>query len=173
LLLSMDIANLAAFQAGEPLPFIISWSFRFLYSLVGGGGCTIGLCILMAFKAKSEQLRTIGKIALPTSFCSINEPIIFGVPVVLNHILAIPFIFTPVITTTIAYVVTFMGIVPTPIGIFLPTGTPMLVSAFIQGGFSLIVLQALLIALTVVCYYPFFKKLDSQKCKEEAEYNQA
>lgn len=170
LLLSMDIANLAAFQAGEPLPFIISWSFRFLYSLIGGGGCTIGLCLLMAFKAKSEQLRTIGKIALPTSCCSINEPLVFGIPIVLNATLAIPYIFTPIVTTSIAYVLTVMGIVPTPIGIFLPTGTPMLFSAFVQGGLTLVALQAVLMIVTIICYYPFFTKLDAQKCKEEAAF---
>ena len=173
LLLSMDIANLAAFKAGEPLPFIISWSFRFLYSLLGGGGCTIGLCLLMAFKAKSEQLRTIGKIALPTSFCSINEPLVFGIPIVLNATLAIPYLLTPLLTTSIAYVLTVMGIVPTPIGIFLPTGSPMLFSAFVQGGITLVILQVFLVAVTIVSYYPSFKKLDAKKCAEEAAYKDA
>ncbi|MBP2658355.1 MAG: cellbiose transporter subunit [Firmicutes bacterium] len=173
LLLSMDIANLAAFKAGEPLPFIISWSFRFLYSLLGGGGCTIGLCLLMAFKAKSEQLRTIGKISLPTSFCSINEPLVFGIPIVLNATLAVPYLLTPLLTTTIAYVLTVMGIVPTPIGIFVPTGTPMFFSAFIEGGVMLVILQVILVAFTVICYYPFFRKLDVQKCAEEAAYKNA
>ncbi|WP_368901728.1 PTS sugar transporter subunit IIC [Oceanobacillus oncorhynchi] len=169
LLLSMDIANLAAFQAGEPLPFVISWAFRFLYSLIGGGGCTLGLCLLMAFKAKSKQLKAVGKISLPTSLFSINEPLIFGVPIVLNPILAIPFIFTPLVTMTCAYLATVSGIIPTPIGVFLPTGTPVLFSAFVQGGILLVLFQFIMIGVTVVCYYPFFKKLDKDRCKEEAE----
>ncbi|MGE7687361.1 PTS sugar transporter subunit IIC [Peribacillus simplex] len=171
LLLSMDLANLAAFQAGEPLPFVISWAFRFLYSLIGGGGCTLGLCLLLAFRAKSQQLRAIGKIALPTSFFSINEPLIFGIPVVLNPILTIPFILTPIVTMTLAYLATISGLIPTPIGVFLPTGTPVLFSAFVQGGIILVLFQLLMIAVTIVCYYPFFKKLDKQRCAEEETSN--
>ncbi|MGV2622927.1 UNVERIFIED_CONTAM: PTS transporter subunit EIIC [Halobacillus marinus] len=167
LLLSMDLANLAAFQAGEPLPFVISWAFRFLYSLIGGGGCTLGLCLLMAFKAKSKQLKAVGKLSLPTSLFSINEPIIFGVPIVLNPILAIPFIFTPIVTITCAYLTTVSGLIPTPIGVFLPTGTPVLFSAFVQGGILLVLFQVLMIGVTIVCYYPFFKRLDKNRCKEE------
>lgn len=167
LLLSMDVANLAAYQAGQPMPFIISWSFRFVYVLIGGSGCTMGLNLLMMFKAKSEQLKAIGKVAFPTSCFSINEPIIFGIPIVLNPIFALPFIITPVITMTIGYVLTVMKIVPTPIGVFLPTGTPLIIAAFIEGGIKVAILQVLLIGVSALCYYPFFKKYDDMKYKEE------
>lgn len=169
ILISMDLANLAAFQSGQPLPYVISWSFRFLYVLIGGGGSTLGLCLLMAFRAKSKQLQAVGKLALPTSIFSINEPIIFGVPIVLNPTLAIPFIFTPIITMTIAYLLTVAGIVPIPIGVFLPTGTPVLFSAFVEGGLKLVVLQFLLIGVSAICYYPFFKKLDNKNYLAEVE----
>jgi cellobiose PTS system EIIC component len=66
-----------------------------------------------------------------------------------------------------------MGIVPTPIGIFVPTGTPMFFSSFIEGGIMLVILQVFLVTFTVVTYYPFFRKLDSQKCAEEAAYRNA
>ncbi|EGO65038.1 PTS sugar transporter subunit IIC [Acetonema longum] len=166
---AMDLENLTAFQHGDPLPHVIGWAFWVVFGIIGGAGSTFALNVLMAFKSKSQQLRMLGKIALPTSLVRINEPLIFGIPVVLNPILAIPFVLVPVLGVTIAYLATVAGLVPRVIGIFPALGIPIVINAFMQGSWKFVVLQLLIIALSFVIYYPFFKKLDEQKLKMEQD----
>lgn len=77
------LENLAAYGAGTPLPNKIIMSCWLGYTSVGGAGGTLGLCFLMFFLAKSKRYKTLGKIALPAGCCGINEPVIFGTPIVL------------------------------------------------------------------------------------------
>src|SRR5690625_5242761 len=91
LLLSNTMDNAAAYQVGEPLPHIITRQFS-RYVALGGGGATFGLVLCMVLFAKSKQYRSLGKLSLAPGFFNINEPIIFGVPIVLNPIMVVPFI---------------------------------------------------------------------------------
>ena len=138
---------------------------------IGGSGCTIGLAILLVTVCKSKYLKDLGRIGIAPAIFNINEPLIFGSPVVLNLTLAIPFVFTPMITATIAWVATSLGMVnrvvitapwtlPGPIGAYLATG----------GDWRAAVLCCVLIAVSVICYFPFVKMYDNQFLdKEQAE----
>lgn len=160
--------NTTAQAVGETLPHIAAEPFFQWFIWIGGSGCTIGLAILLAFKAKSKYGSTLGKAIITPSIFNINEPVIFGVPIVLNPILMIPFIVTPMICATIAWFVTKAGLVnpvtitapwtlPGPIGAFLATG----------GDWRAAVLNIVLIIVSVICYYPFFKIYDQNEIDKE------
>lgn len=161
------LENLEAYAANTALPNMIvkaNWS---VYASLGGAGGTIGLCIAMLFFTKSQRYKTLGKLALPAGLCGINEPITFGLPMVLNTIMIIPLILTPIITFGIAYLCTITGIVPPLNGTEIPLGTPVIFSGWLAGGIRVAILQIVLIAIQFAIYFPFIKVLDRQALKEE------
>lgn len=162
-----SLDNLAAYAAGEPLPNIITMSNWSIYASLGGAGGTLGLCLLMLFFGKSKRYKTLGRLAIAPGICGINEPITFGMPMVLNTTMIIPFVFTPIITFSIAYACTYFGIVDPLNGTTIPLGTPVIVTAMIAGGWKTAVLQAVLIVIQACIYLPFFKVLDKQACEIE------
>ncbi|MFD2706977.1 PTS sugar transporter subunit IIC [Salibacterium lacus] len=167
--LPLGVENLEALQAGEQLPNIVNTGFFTAFVIVGGSGVTLGLCILMSFIAKSSRYKTLGRLALPGSFFGINEPLIFGLPIVLNPYLAIPFIAAPLFGACAAYFSMASGLVPYVAGTHLPLGTPVIASAFLQGGIILVILQIIIIFVGTLIYYPFFRYLDNQALKEEQQ----
>ncbi|QNO13974.1 PTS sugar transporter subunit IIC [Alkalicella caledoniensis] len=167
--MSLDFQNLAAYTAGQPLPNIIGTKFMVNYVLIGGAGTTIGLGLWMAFKAKSKKLSKLGKMTLPTNMFNINEPLLYGTPIVMNPILALPFVITPLVSGTLAYFATTLGIVPRLIGVQVPLPTPTILSGFLQGSWKIAALQIVIIFISLAIYFPFFKKLDNQYIKEEQE----
>lgn len=167
-LLPLALENLAVYQAGGSPEFIYTTAFKNTYQF-GGAGMTISLCILMVFVARSQRYKALGKLALPANIFYINEPIIFGAPIVLNVTLIIPFILAPLVTQILAYVLTSVGILPVLIGYQIPWSMPPIISGFIQGGWQVALYQVFSIFLTFAIYYPFFKIIDKQACMEEKE----
>jgi PTS system cellobiose-specific IIC component len=160
--------NTTAQAAGDALPHIAAEPFFQWFIWVGGSGATIGLAILLAFTAKSEYGSKLGKAIITPSIFNINEPVIFGVPIVLNPIMMIPFVVTPMIMATIAWFATSLGFVnpvtitapwtlPGPIGAYLATG----------GDWRAAVLNVILILVSVICYYPFVKVYDRKELEKE------
>ncbi len=157
--------NLAAYNIGAEIPNMISFPL-FMQVIFIGSGATLGLVFLM-MRAKSEQYRVLGKLALVPNICGINEPIIFGLPVVMNFSLAIPFIATPTLILVFAYLGMRTGILPMLPGLAAPLGTPAVISGFLSGGWRWAVFQVLMIGLSAVVYYPFFKVMDNQAYEKE------
>jgi len=162
--------NTAAMAAGQLPPNIAPEAFYQWFIWIGGAGATIGLAILLAFRSKSVVGKTLGRTSIVPAIFNINEPIIFGAPIVLNPILIPPFIIAPIANGIIAYIALSLGLVgrvvtiapwtlPGPIGAFIATG----------GDWRAIVLSLFLIALSVVIYYPFFKKYDEMAISDEAK----
>ena len=166
-LLPLALENLAVYQAGGTPEHIYSAAFKNTYQF-GGSGMTIALVIMMVFLAKSERFKTLGKLALPANIFYINEPVIFGLPIVLNTTLIIPFVLAPLITQMLAYGLTVIGILPVLIGYQIPWSMPPIISGFIQGGWQVALFQVFSIVLTFAIYYPFFKIVDKQACLEES-----
>lgn len=136
--------------------------------ILGGAGATIGLNILM-LRSKDKQMKTLGKLAILPSIFNINEPIIFGVPIVLNPVLAIPFIGVQTVNGILTYIMMKLDILgktytyvpwttPAPIGAAIAT---MSIIAFFWIIF--------LIVLDIFMWYPFFKTYEKQLLKEESE----
>lgn len=165
--LPMDLQNLAAYSAGKAMPHILGYQFYCTFAGIGGAGGTLGLVFLMVFLAKSKRLKTLGKLAIVPGCFTINEPVVFGLPMMFNPIMAIPFICVPLIQMTLAYVSIAIGLVPRLAGVQVPFGMPILVNGLMQGSWRIPVLQFVLIVLSAVIYYPFFKKLDNKSLEEE------
>lgn len=165
----LRLENLAAYQAGTELPHMIpGGSFFMVYTALGGTGATIGLAVLL-LRAKSKRYKTLGKLAIVPGITGINEPIMFGVPLVLNMKLLLPLILAPLAVSIVAMIATFVGLVPPLRGIGAPLGTPIFVNGFLEGGMRVVILQAVLVFVSLIIFYPFFKSLDKEALKVETE----
>ena len=163
------LANLSAYGAGQELPNIVVNTAWFGMGNIGGSACAIGLCLAIALFAKSRRYRELNKVSLPAGLVSISEPMVFGVPMVLNPIMLIPMLLAPTVTFLLGYLAMATGIMPYMTGAELPNGTPVVVGGFLAwGGIKGAIFQAILIAVSTLIYLPFFKMLDNQALKEEA-----
>lgn len=164
-------ANQAIIEAGQTLTsangHIVTYNFRSLLLIMTGSGITIGLVIFMTFFAKSKQFKALGKLSIGSSIFNINEPILFGTPIVLNPLLLIPFILVPVLTAIVSYVSMDLGLVPLMGSINPPWTTPPIISGFITGGLGLALLQLVIILISFIVYYPFIKKQDDINYEQE------
>ena len=165
-------ANLLLFQNGQHATNVLTHGTSYFVATIGGTGATLMLTVMFAFMAKSKQLKALGKTSIIPVACAVNEPILFGAPIVLNPIFFVPFILTPIANVWIfkffienlgmnGFVYTLPWTTPAPIGLILGTG-------FAALSF---VLAPLLLAVDFVMYYPFFKVYDAQLVEEERKNN--
>jgi PTS system cellobiose-specific IIC component len=169
--LTLSNENAASLAAGEPVKHIVTNEFNDII-LIGGSGTTLALVLTMVLLARSQQLKQLGRLSIGPGVFNINEPIIFGMPIVLNPIMIIPFILTPAISVIITYLSMDMGLVAKPIGIVTPFTMPPIIGGYlITGSISGSILQLVIIAVSFFIYFPFFKIWDNQKLKEENTTN--
>ena len=162
-------ANQAAFAAGTAavaLPYIVTEPFWWTFMAIGGSGATLGLAILTLF-SKSKQLKTIGKIAIIPSLFNINEPLIFGLPLMYNSTMMLPFILVMPLNGVITYIAMNTGIVAKTFAyaswnMFCPIGG--LIDTM---DIKALILICALIVIDIIIYFPFFKIYEKQKIKEE------
>jgi len=169
ILQTLSAENLTAYRAGEELPNIINQQFQDLFATFGGAGSTLSLLIAMFFFCKSKRITELGKLSILPGFFGINEPVVFGLPIVLNPMMLIPFVLVPTINIIISYVSMAAGLVPYTSGVAVPWTMPVIISGFLSTGWRGALLQALLLILGVFLYYPFIRILDRQYLKEELE----
>lgn len=158
--------NMAAYMAGDPIPNIINVSMVPGFGMMGGSGSTICLVIATLLFSKYKPSRDIVKMAAIPGVFNINEPMIFGYPIVFNYALVIPFIAVPALGITIAYVATALGLM-NPCVVQIPWTTPPLVSGFLAtgGDWRAVVVQAIIIVLGVLIYLPFMKISEKVQAK--------
>lgn len=161
--------NLAAFTAGLPLPNIITGMFRNVYMLIGGSGNTLPLVLTLVFFCKSKQMKALGLLALPASIFNINEPIVFGLPIVLNAMMFVPWLITTPIIGIIGYILMKIGMVAATNGVMIPWTTPVFLSGYLVSGISGVFFQILILVICFVIYYPFVKALDKQLLEKESQ----
>lgn len=169
ILQTLAAENAQHLQAGLPIPNIISQQFQDLFATFGGCGSTLSLLIAMILFCKSKRVTELAKLSLVPGIFGINEPIVFGLPIVLNPTILVPFVLVPTVNIVISYVVMSMGLVPYCNGIQLPWTTPVIISGFLSTNWAGAVLQAILLVIGVFIYLPFIKMIDKQYLKEEAE----
>lgn len=162
------LANMASNVDGKF--FVAAGEFTNAYITVGGSGATLVLVFLMAFMARSEQLKMLGRASLGPAIFNINEPIIFGLPIVYNPNLALPFLLAPLATTVIAYLGIQVGFAGKTI-VQTPWPTPAGLGAFIGSGgdikAGILALVCVLVAGAI--WFPFFRAYDNKLLKEEQE----
>lgn len=161
---ALDATQMNAFNAGASLPHITGYCFFITY---GQAGNLIPLAIMMAFLAKSSQYRTLGKLSLAPSLFTIGEPLAYGVPLVMNFVYFIPYVFVDAILLVVAYFLTKIGILPRVNGIIFPAGTPFILSGFMAGSWKIALFQLLSFGVRFVAWLPFFKMADKQLYKAE------
>lgn len=147
-------------QFGTDLPILTS-NFYDIYAGIGGSGNTLSLVLCMLLFTKNKGYRALAAATLVLSLFNINEPILFGLPVIFNPVLIIPFLITPLVSITIAYFATALGFVP-PVSEFVSWMTPGLFSGYLATGHHIsgAVLQLVIIVIGCVIYLPFFKQMD-------------
>lgn len=160
-------ANTEALAAGEAVTNIAAEPFYQWFIYIGGSGATLALAITLLL-GKSKYSRTLGSTSIIPSIFNINEPLIFGAPIVLNPTLMIPFIAAPLINAVIAWFVTTAGFV-NPVVAIAPWTLPGPIGAFFatNSDWRAAVLSIFLILLDIAIYYPFVKIYDKQLLDEE------
>lgn len=163
-------ANMTAFAAGTAataLPYIVTKPFWWHFMTIGGSGATLGLAVIASL-SKSKQIKTVGRLALVPALFNINEPIIFGLPIMYNPIMLIPFIVVMPLNGVITYICMSTGIVSRTFAyagwnMFCPIG------AWIDTmDFKAFILIIVLIVIDALIYFPFFKVYEKKKLAEEA-----
>lgn len=158
--------NAAAHIAGEELPRIFTTPFWVYFVVIGGCGSCLALAILL-IRSKSKQMRTVGKVGILPSFFGISEPIIFGLPLMLNPIFFLPFIFTSVCNAIIAYACMSFGLIEKTFAM-LSWQMPSIFGSFLSTmDVKAVILVLTLIVLDAVLYYPFFKMYEKQLVQQE------
>jgi cellobiose PTS system EIIC component len=137
---------------------------------IGGMGSTLPLVLMMLLFAKSNQLKAIGKVTIVPSIFNINEPVIFGAPVAFNPILMVPMWLNGIILPAITYIVLNLGLVTIPERLFqlwyMPVGIS---SILINSDFRGLILLAVVVVVSWLIWFPFFKVYDMQQFKKEQE----
>ncbi|MFS0982655.1 PTS sugar transporter subunit IIC [Enterococcus durans] len=164
--------NIDAFNAGtnaQNMPNIFTEQFLQWFVWIGGAGTTLALVVLFMF-SKSKYLKSLGRLSILPGLFNINEPMIFGAPIVMNPVLGIPFIVAPLVTTTLSYILTVSGVVPMMVA-RLPFAMPAPIAAWMSTNWSVVagVLVVVNFLITLAIYYPFFKVFEKQQLAREAE----
>ncbi|HDA6142849.1 TPA: PTS transporter subunit EIIC, partial [Enterococcus faecium] len=155
-------------QAGQHADKVITSGTQMFIVTMGGTGATLIVPFLFMWICKSERNRAIGRASVVPTFFGVNEPILFGAPIVLNPIFFVPFIFAPIVNVWIfkffvdtlnmnSFSANLPWVTPGPLGIVL--GTNFQVLSFILAG--------LLVVVDTIIYYPFVKVYDEQILEEE------
>ncbi|MDY5974312.1 PTS cellobiose transporter subunit IIC [Streptococcus hyovaginalis] len=161
------LANMSLNAAGERL--IVAGEFSNMFVIAGGSGATLGLCIWLATRAKSEQLSAIGKAAVVPGIFNINEPLIFGLPIIYNPALAIPFMLAPIASMTVYYFSMKLNLINAVVA-QVPWPTPVGIGAFLgTADWRAIIVSLICAVVAFLVYYPFIRVYGKQLLKEEAE----
>ncbi|WP_239703179.1 MULTISPECIES: PTS cellobiose transporter subunit IIC [unclassified Mammaliicoccus] len=160
------LSNLQLNIEGANIPF--AGEFQNSFVVMGGSGATLGLCVFIAFLAKSEQLRVLGKASLAPGLFNINEPLVFGLPIVYNPFLAIPFFLAPMVSASIGYWTIKLELVK-PIIAQVPWPSPIGFGAFIGTAGSLMAVLVSLICgfVAFLIWFPFIKIYDKKLVEQE------
>lgn len=169
ILTTLGLENLEAYKAHQELPHIITQQFQDLFATFGGCGSTLSLLIAMLFFCKSKRITELGKLAIVPGIFGINEPIVFGLPIVLNPTILVPFIVVPMVNIILAYFAMKIGAVPFCNGINVPWTTPIIISGFLATNWAGAVLQVCELIIGVIIYMPFIKIMDKQYMNDEAK----
>lgn len=160
------LVNMAS-NAADGTHYIVAGGFSNMFVIAGGSGATLGLCIWCAFRARSSQLSAIGKASVVPAVFNINEPLIFGLPIIYNPALAIPFMTAPIVSMSIYYLAMKLNMINAIIA-QVPWQAPVGIGAFLGTADIKAVPLAIICAVAAfLVYWPFIRRYDNQLLKEE------
>lgn len=169
-LMANSLANMNAFRDGQALPYLTAMVVAYVCGNgVGGQGSTYGLVISM-LSAKSARYKQLLKLAGPPSVFNVNEPLVFGAPLMLNPVFFLPMVLSPILmggaTWALVNLLNFTELNPL---ISMPFTTPAPILMGLQGGWKYLIIFVVAIAINIALWFPFFRVADKQAVKDEQE----
>jgi cellobiose PTS system EIIC component len=161
-------ANVEAMTGGQPLPYITAYGFFTTFVNVGGTGATIALALLLC-RSKDPGFRSVSRLSLPMQIFQINEPIFFGLPIVLNPVFMIPYVLNALILTSATYLLMQWNAIHRPF-VNVPWTTPPIIGHYLVSGgdWRAALWGAMSIVIAAVVYLPFARAAERQRGKTEA-----
>ena len=156
-------ANVEAATAGQPLPYVTAYGFFTTFVNVGGTGATIALALVL-FNSRDAGFRNVSRVSLPTQIFQINEPIFFGLPIVLNPVFMIPYILNALVLTAATYLLMLAQLIPKPF-VNVPWTTPPIVGHYLVtgGDWRAAVWGAISVAIAAAVYFPFARTAERRR----------
>jgi PTS system cellobiose-specific IIC component len=156
-------ANVTALAEGRPPPHITANGFFSTFVNVGGTGATLGLALVL-WRSSDPGLRQVARVSLPTQVFQINEPIFFGVPIVLNPLLMVPYILNALLLTAGTYALMSAGLIARPV-LNIPWTTPPVIGHYLVtgGDWRAAVWGVVSLALATLVYLPFARALERSR----------
>ncbi len=156
-------ANVTAMTEGRPLPYVTAYGFFTTFVNVGGTGATLALTLIL-WRSSDPGFRKVARLALPTQIFQINEPIFFGLPIVLNPVFMVPYVLNALILTTISYLLMHWSLIQKPF-VNVPWTTPPIVGHYLVtgGDWRAAVWGLISIALAAFVYFPFARAAARQR----------
>ncbi|GEM00920.1 PTS system, cellobiose-specific IIC component [Halolactibacillus halophilus] len=172
---ALNEQNLEAFQSGaDVLPNIVTKQFIDTFIVgIGGSGMTLAVLLAIFVVAKSRQLKDLGKLGIGSGIFNVNEPVIFGMPIIMNPLVIIPWLLAPVVVAIVTYTLMSIGFAPRPAGIIVPWTTPALLSGYLATGNKIMgtVMQLINMGIVFIIWLPFLKVMDKQYYESEQKAN--
>jgi len=168
---TLSLENLNAYTKTGEVPHVISKQFMEVYTVgMGGTGMTLAVIFAMLFFMKSKQMKQVAKLGIGPGIFNVNEPIIFGLPVVMNPLIIVPWIIAPMVVTFVTYLAMSSGLVPPPTGVAVPWTVPIFINGImatnsLAGG----ILQLVNFAIVLIIWFPFLKFIDRMNLQKERE----
>ena len=155
--------NLELYNAGQHPTMIVAKPFWSMFCTIGGSGCTLGLLIAIYLVSKREDYKAVAKLSTAPAIFTINEPLIFGLPLVLNPIMMIPFILAPLVSASIGYFATYIGFAGAAC-VDVPWTTPVFINSYLATGGSIgaVITQAICLVVCILIYLPFVKMANKE-----------
>lgn len=165
-------ANVAAVGQGQPLPHVTANGFFSTFVNVGGTGATLALALVLA-RSRDPGFRQVSRLSLPTQVFQINEPIFFGLPIVLNPWFMIPYVLNALLLTAGTYLLMDWGLVARPL-VNVPWTTPPVIGHYLVtgGDWRAAVWGVVSLLLAMAVYYPFAREAERRR-REAAEVTRA
>jgi PTS system cellobiose-specific IIC component len=159
-------ANVEAMAAGQPLPYVTAYGFFTTFVNVGGTGATIALALVL-WRSRDAQFRKVSRLSLPTQVFQINEPIFFGLPIVLNPVFMIPYVLNALMLTAATYLFMSWGLIHRPF-VNVPWTTPPIVGHYLVtgGDWRAAAWGAASIVLAAVIYFPFARAAERRRARD-------
>ena len=169
---NQQLVNAGMSLFSNPQAKIVTIQMTDIFFKSGGCGMTLGFLIAAFIKAKSAQLKSISRLSFIPGLFNVNEPIIFGLPIVFNPYLLFPFVLAPVVAFIVTYFAIFIGFMPAFSAVQVPWTTPPILAGLIVAGWQGAVVQIVNIIIATVIYFPFVVSQDKANLRDEQESNQ-
>lgn len=155
------VANAAALAAGQTPPFVLTKTFFDVFTRMGGSGSTLCLIAAILYASRDSGTRRLALVALLPALCNVNEPLLFGLPMVMNPVYLIPFLLTPLAQTVAAHAATLLHLVPYTLSDVVWTTPPLLNGYAATGSVAGSLMQAFNLGLGMALYLPFVRASDA------------